>query len=157
LEHEGVEGRMFYAQFPPGTVVGIEATFPAHWFERLLGEWEHELWVGKAARAYISYLQCPADAFRNAAATLAQRVGEFGASSLLVRDWAEAQDCVFPNCAALEGTPFLTHNWTTPGQTDQNGRFLHAAFDLLDGRYSATTWANQTRYWYKWGGQILGG
>jgi len=30
--------------------VGIEATFPAHWFERLMGELGHELWVGDAAR-----------------------------------------------------------------------------------------------------------
>jgi transposase len=30
--------------------VGIEATFPAHWFERLLAECGHELWVGDAAR-----------------------------------------------------------------------------------------------------------
>ena len=34
LEHEGKEGREFYAQFPRGTVVGIEATFPAHWIHR---------------------------------------------------------------------------------------------------------------------------
>jgi len=40
----------FYAQFPRGTVVGIEATFPAYWFERLMGELGHELWVGDAAR-----------------------------------------------------------------------------------------------------------
>ena len=49
LEHGGEEVRKFYAQFPPGTVVGIEATFPAHWFERLLGELGQELWVGDAA------------------------------------------------------------------------------------------------------------
>ena len=34
LEHGGEEVRNFYAQFPQGAVVGIEATFPAHWFER---------------------------------------------------------------------------------------------------------------------------
>ena len=49
LEHEGKEAREFYAQFPRGTVVGIEATFPAHGFERLRGELGHELWVGDAA------------------------------------------------------------------------------------------------------------
>ena len=54
LEHEGKEGREFYAQFPRGTVVGIEATFPAHWFERLRGELGHELWVGDAARIRAS-------------------------------------------------------------------------------------------------------
>ena len=54
LEHEGKEVKEFYAQFPRGTVVGIEATFPAHWFERLLGELGHELWVGDAARIRAS-------------------------------------------------------------------------------------------------------
>jgi len=42
--------RKFYAQLRRGTVVGIEATFPAYWFERLLAELGHELWVGDAAR-----------------------------------------------------------------------------------------------------------
>jgi len=49
-EHGGEEVRKFYAPFPRGTVVGIEATFPAYWFERLLGELGHELWVGDAVR-----------------------------------------------------------------------------------------------------------
>lgn len=40
----------FYAQFPRGTVVGIEATLPAYWFERLLEKLGHALWVGDAAR-----------------------------------------------------------------------------------------------------------
>jgi transposase len=54
LEHGGEEVRKFYAQFPRGTVVGIEATFPAYWFEQLLGELGHELWVGDAARIRAS-------------------------------------------------------------------------------------------------------
>ena len=54
LEHEGREVKEFYAPFPPGTVVGIEATFPAYWFERLMGELGHELWVGDAARIRAS-------------------------------------------------------------------------------------------------------
>lgn len=49
LEHENGEARAFYASWPPGAVVGIEATFPALWFERLLGACGHELWVGDAA------------------------------------------------------------------------------------------------------------
>jgi transposase len=54
LEHAGEEVRKFYAQFPRGTVVGIEATFPAYWFERLMGELGHELWVGDSARIRAS-------------------------------------------------------------------------------------------------------
>jgi transposase len=54
LEHESKVVKEFYAQFPRGTVVGIEATFPVQWFERLLGELGHELWVGDAARIRAS-------------------------------------------------------------------------------------------------------
>jgi len=54
LEHEGEEARKFYAQFPSGAVVGIEATFPVLWFERLLGDLGHALWVGDAARIRAS-------------------------------------------------------------------------------------------------------
>lgn len=50
LEHESGEARKFYASLPPGAIVGMEATFPSHWFERLLGECGHELWVGDAAK-----------------------------------------------------------------------------------------------------------
>ena len=54
LEHENGEARMFYKSLAPGARVGIEATFPAHWFERLLAECGHELWVGDAARIRAS-------------------------------------------------------------------------------------------------------
>jgi transposase len=54
LEHAGEEVRSFYAQWLQGTVVGIEATFPALWFERVLAELGHELWVGDAARIRAS-------------------------------------------------------------------------------------------------------
>lgn len=50
LEHENGEVRAFYAGWPRGAVVGIEATIPALWFERMLGELGHELWVGHAAQ-----------------------------------------------------------------------------------------------------------
>jgi transposase len=54
LEHENGEARAFYLSRARGTVVGIEATFPALWFERLLAECGHELWVGDAARIRAS-------------------------------------------------------------------------------------------------------
>ncbi len=54
LAHATVEVKSFYAEWPRGTVVGVEATFPALWFERLLSECEHELWVGDAARIRAS-------------------------------------------------------------------------------------------------------
>ena len=54
LEHENGEAKEFYTAWPRGTVVGIEATFPALWFERVLAECGHELWVGDAARIRAS-------------------------------------------------------------------------------------------------------
>jgi transposase len=49
LEHGKGEVQAFYASLPRGATIGIEATFPALWFERVLGECGHELWVGDAA------------------------------------------------------------------------------------------------------------
>ena len=46
LEHENGEARKFYAGLGEQARVGIEATGCTQWFERLLGELGHELWVG---------------------------------------------------------------------------------------------------------------
>ena len=50
LEHENGEAREFYASLHATARVGMEATFNAQWFERLLAEYHHELWVGNAAK-----------------------------------------------------------------------------------------------------------
>ncbi len=49
LEHENGEARKFYAGLRERARVGIEATGSTQWFERLLGELGHELWVGDPA------------------------------------------------------------------------------------------------------------
>ena len=49
LEHENGEARTFYAGLAKGSLVGIEATGYTQWFERLLAELGHELWVGDPA------------------------------------------------------------------------------------------------------------
>jgi len=49
LEHETGEARAFYAGLPGPSRVGMEATGYSRWFERMLGEQGHELWVGDAA------------------------------------------------------------------------------------------------------------
>jgi transposase len=58
LEHHNGEARAFYARLPAARV-GIEATGYTQWFERLLQELGHELWVGDAAaiRASVVRLQ----------------------------------------------------------------------------------------------------
>lgn len=49
LGHENGEARAFYAQLGERARVGIEATGCTAWFERLLAELGHELWVGDPA------------------------------------------------------------------------------------------------------------
>jgi transposase len=50
LEHGNGDARAFYAALPGPARVGMEATMNAQWFERLLQEYHHELWVGDAAQ-----------------------------------------------------------------------------------------------------------
>lgn len=47
---------------------------------------------------WASYLNCPADAFRNAARTLDERFARFGRTSSEVKQWLAGQDDVFANC-----------------------------------------------------------
>src|SRR6266702_7011137 len=49
LEHEDGEAKDFYAKLAPPSLIGIEATGYTQWFERMLGELGHELWVGDPA------------------------------------------------------------------------------------------------------------
>ena len=49
LEHENGEARTFYAGLPKPSLIGIEATGYTQWFERLVAELGHELWVGDLA------------------------------------------------------------------------------------------------------------
>jgi transposase len=49
LEHENGEAKTFYASLPRPSRIGMEATGYTQWFERLLAELGHELWVGEAA------------------------------------------------------------------------------------------------------------
>jgi transposase len=48
-EHENGEAKTFYARLAKGALRGIEATGCTPWFERLLAELGHELWVGHPA------------------------------------------------------------------------------------------------------------
>jgi transposase len=54
LEHENGEANAFYRGLPKPVRVGIEATGPMHWFERLLSELGHELWIGDSAKIRAS-------------------------------------------------------------------------------------------------------
>jgi transposase len=50
LEHESGQARAFYAGLAGAVRVGIEATGHTRWFERMLAEMGHELWIGDAAQ-----------------------------------------------------------------------------------------------------------
>jgi len=50
LDHQSGEAHAFYRNLQAPVRVGIEATGPIHWFERLLAELGHELWIGDSAR-----------------------------------------------------------------------------------------------------------
>jgi len=50
LEHESGEARAFYTALVGPVRVGIEATGHTHWFEAMLAELGHELWMGDAAK-----------------------------------------------------------------------------------------------------------
>jgi len=50
LEHGSGEARAFYAELAAPVRVGVEATGYTRWFERMLAELGHELWIGDAAQ-----------------------------------------------------------------------------------------------------------
>ena len=49
LEHEDGEAKAFYAGLGKPALIGIEATGYTQWFERLVADLGHQLWVGDAA------------------------------------------------------------------------------------------------------------
>jgi transposase len=49
LEHENGEAKAFYASLSKPSLIGIEATGYTQWFERMVAELGHELWVGDPA------------------------------------------------------------------------------------------------------------
>lgn len=57
LEHHNGEARRFYEQLCGPVIVGIEATGYTRWFERMLAELGHELWVGDAAQIRASVVR----------------------------------------------------------------------------------------------------
>ncbi len=71
LEHQTGEVRVFYAGLPPPVRVGVEATGYMQWFERLLTELGHELWVGDAAEIRATAVRRQKTDTRDAAHLLA--------------------------------------------------------------------------------------
>lgn len=76
LEHENGEARTFYAQLPKPVRVGIEATGYTQWFEQMLAELGHGLWVGDAAEIRASVVRKQKTDSRDAADILELLVQE---------------------------------------------------------------------------------
>jgi transposase len=52
LEHENGEAKAFYAGWAKPSLIGIEATSSTQWFEQMVKERGHKLWVGDAAEIW---------------------------------------------------------------------------------------------------------
>lgn len=70
LEHEDGEARAFYSALVGRVRVGIEATGHTQWFEAMLAELGHELWVGDAAQMRASVVRKQKTDTRDAAHAL---------------------------------------------------------------------------------------
>lgn len=49
LHHQHDDVREFYAQFPGEVIVGLEASGYSAWFEEMLEELQHTVWLGNPA------------------------------------------------------------------------------------------------------------
>ena len=76
LEHAKGEARAFYANLQGRVRVGIEATGHTRWFERMLAELGHELWIGDAAQIRASMVRKQKTDARDAAHLLQLLVEE---------------------------------------------------------------------------------
>ena len=66
LEHENGEARSFYTDLPKPSLIGIEATGYTQWFERMVAELGHELWVGDPAEIRARAVRRPKTDTRDA-------------------------------------------------------------------------------------------
>jgi hypothetical protein len=87
LEHESGEARAFYAGLAAPVRVGIEATGHTRWFERMLAELGHELWIGDAAEIRASMVRKQKTDARDAAHLLDLLLSEPGAPGLAFETW----------------------------------------------------------------------
>jgi transposase len=90
LDHESGEAKEFYKALPSSARVGMEATGHTHWFERMLAEQGHELWVGDAAQIRAGVVRKPKtdprDAFHILKMLLENRFPRIWIRSLAERD-----------------------------------------------------------------------
>lgn len=85
---------------------------------------------------YLQYMNCPQDAFKTAAATLADRAKKFGADSAEVRDWVQAQDQVFANCSGGPSIPAPASD-SAPALVQDDRAYQIAAANFYSGNFDA--------------------
>lgn len=57
LEHENGEAKAFYAGLAKPSLIGIEATAYTQWFEQMVKDLGHELWVGDPAEIWARWVR----------------------------------------------------------------------------------------------------
>jgi len=117
-----------------------------------------EVYRSKAQSEFDSFLNCPDDAFRNAAKTLEERITKFGADSAEVKQWVFAQDQVFSNCGGGQNIPEkAAPSSAGPIQADREyqiaaAHFYAMNFDEARSRFekiasdSSSGWREQAPY-----------
>ncbi len=83
---------------------------------------------------YESFLNCQQDAFKNAEALLAERIGRSGADSPPVHGWLAAQDAVFMNCSEGRHIPDAA-----PSDADELAR-ADRAYQIAAANFYATNY-----------------
>ena len=78
LEHANGEARAFYASLQGEVRVGVEATGYTRWFERLMAELGHELWIGDAAQIRAAMVRKQKTDARDAAGCPVLRLAQRG-------------------------------------------------------------------------------
>jgi len=108
LEHESGEARSFYAGLSAPVRVGIEATGHRRWFEGMLAEFGHELWIGDGAQIRAAMVRKQKTDARDAAhlleLLLSDRFPRIWRPSLEERD-LRPRRAVFETCSARKGSP----------------------------------------------------
>lgn len=96
-------------------------------------------WFGDSS--FFEYVNCPRDAFVNAAGKLGDLVSQYGPGDPWVKDWVKAQDQVFCNCGP---PPFDKQNQVTlpaaaptgaPAWLESARAYQTAAAEFYGGRY----------------------
>ncbi len=85
---------------------------------------------------YLTYLNCPQDAFRNAADTLNKLIAKYGASSAEAKDFAQTQERVFAICSESKEIPEAVGQSASP-VIRANRAYQAAAANFYAGNFDA--------------------